>query len=41
MPGTGIGLSLVGEICDIYNIGLTIENRQTSGLRVTLVFEQA
>jgi len=41
IPGTGIGLSLVREICDIYNIGLTIENRQTSGLRVTLVFEQA
>jgi len=41
IPGTGIGLSLVREICDIYNIGMTIENRQTSGLRVTLVFEQA
>jgi len=40
-PGTGIGLSLVREICDIYNIGLIIENRQTSGLCVTLVFEQA
>ncbi len=41
IPGTGIGLSLVREICDIYNIDMTIENRQTSGLRVTLVFEQA
>lgn len=39
--GTGIGLSLVREICDIYTIDLTIENRQTSGLRVTLVFELA
>ena len=39
--GSGIGLSLVREICSIYNIGLTIENRQTRGLRVTLVFEQA
>jgi len=39
--GTGIGLSLVREICEIYTIDLTIENRQTSGLRVTLVFERA
>ena len=39
--GTGIGLSLVREICKIYTIDLTIENRQTSGLRVTLVFDQA
>ncbi len=39
--GTGIGLSLVREICEIYNIDLNIENRQTSGLRITLVFELA
>ncbi len=35
-PGTGIGMSLVKEICTIYEIGLSIENRQSSGLCVTL-----
>ena len=38
-PGSGIGLSLVQEICAIYNINLTIENRQSHGLCVTLEFE--
>ncbi len=40
-PGTGIGLSLVREICDINNIDLTIENRQSHGLCVTLIFDMA
>jgi len=40
-PGTGIGLSLVREICDINDIKLTIENRQSHGLCVTLVFKLA
>jgi signal transduction histidine kinase len=40
-PGTGIGLSLVREICDINDIKLTIENRQSQGLCVTLVFKLA
>ncbi len=39
--GSGIGLSLVKEICEINNIKLTIENRQTSGLCVTLAFPLA
>ena len=39
ITGTGIGLSLVQEICDINNIEMTIENRQLHGLNVTLVFE--
>ncbi len=40
-PGTGIGLSLVHEICDINDIDLTIENRQSHGLCVSLVFDIA
>lgn len=40
-PGSGIGLSLVQEICAVYYIGLTIENRQSHGLCVTLEFEIA
>ena len=39
MPGSGIGLSLVQEICAVYYIDLTIENRQSHGLCVTLEFE--
>ena len=38
-PGSGIGLSLVQEICAVYNIELTIENRQSHGLCITLEFE--
>jgi len=38
-PGSGIGLSLVQEICAVYKIDLTIENRQSHGLCVTLEFE--
>lgn len=37
-PGTGIGLSIVREICDVYGLSLTIENRQTNGLRVSVAF---
>lgn len=37
-PGTGLGLSIVREICDVYGLSLTIENRQTTGLRVCVGF---
>lgn len=40
-PGSGIGLSLVHEICAVYGIDLTIENRKSHGLCVTLEFEIA
>ncbi len=39
IPGTGIGLSLVQEICEVYSIDMTIENRQSNGLSVTLGFD--
>jgi len=35
-PGTGIGLSIVKEIIGIYSLPLTIQNRQTSGLTVSI-----
>lgn len=38
MPGSGLGLNIVSEICDVYGLSLTIENRQTTGLRVSLGF---
>ncbi|MBR0554722.1 HAMP domain-containing histidine kinase [Ciceribacter sp. L1K23] len=37
-PGSGIGLSIVREIGEIYGIGVAIENRKTGGLSVTLTF---
>lgn len=37
-PGTGLGLSIVSEICDVYGLVLTIENRQSRGLRVAITF---
>ncbi len=37
-PGTGIGLALVREICEINHIRLAIENRQSHGLCVTMIF---
>ncbi len=40
-PGTGIGMALVREICGIYDIDITIENRQSHGLSVKLNFEIA
>lgn len=37
-PGTGLGLSIVREICETYGLDLSIENRQTRGLRVAVGF---
>ncbi|WJH42369.1 ATP-binding protein [Aliirhizobium terrae] len=38
VPGTGLGLSIVQEICTIYGLSLSIENRQESGLQVSIGF---
>jgi signal transduction histidine kinase len=38
VPGTGLGLNIVLEICTVYGLNLGIENRQTSGLLVTIGF---
>lgn len=38
VPGTGLGLSIVQEICTVYGLTLSIENRQTNGLRVSIGF---
>jgi signal transduction histidine kinase len=37
-PGSGLGLSIVQEICDVYGLALTIENLQSQGLRATVTF---
>jgi signal transduction histidine kinase len=37
-PGTGFGLSIVKEICEAYGLTLLIENRQGSGLMVSVMF---
>ncbi|MGV8938045.1 MAG: sensor histidine kinase [Allorhizobium sp.] len=37
-PGTGIGLSIVREIADVYDLALSIENRDQGGLRVSIGF---
>lgn len=37
-PGTGFGLSIVKEICEVYGLSLSIENRQGSGLMVSVAF---
>jgi signal transduction histidine kinase len=34
--GSGIGLSIVRDICDLYQLPLTIQNRQSNGLVITL-----
>ncbi|SMD02838.1 HAMP domain-containing sensor histidine kinase [Rhizobium sp. RU36D] len=36
--GTGIGLAIVSDIAEVYGLGLTIENVDTGGLRVSLTF---
>jgi signal transduction histidine kinase len=41
MPGTGIGLSIVSDIADVYGIGVDIANGDPSGLRITLHFAAA
>ena len=33
---TGLGLTIVLEICTVYGLSLRIENRQDKGLRVTI-----
>lgn len=38
VPGTGFGLSIVREICDVYGLALSIDNRRTSGLQVRIGF---
>lgn len=38
VPGTGLGLSIVQEICSVYGLTLSIENRQGSGLQVSIAF---
>jgi signal transduction histidine kinase len=38
VPGTGLGLSIVQEICTVYGLSLSIENRQGSGLQVSIGF---
>lgn len=38
-PGTGFGLSIVKEICEVYGLTLSIENRQGSGLMVSVAFK--
>ncbi len=38
VPGTGFGLSIVREICDVYGLALSIDNRRTSGLHVRIGF---
>ena len=40
-PGSGLGLGIVSEICDVYGLTLTIENRQEQGLRVSIDFPSA
>ncbi|MGI2031109.1 sensor histidine kinase [Rhizobium panacihumi] len=40
-PGTGFGLSIVKEICEVYGLALSIENRQGSGLMVSVGFGDA
>lgn len=35
-PGSGIGLSIVREISDLYSVPLAIQNRQTHGLSITI-----
>ncbi|TPP11781.1 sensor histidine kinase [Rhizobium glycinendophyticum] len=39
MPGTGIGLSIAGDIADVYGIGIEITNGESAGLRVSLHFQ--
>ncbi len=38
IAGTGIGLSIVSDIAEVYGIGVDIANGEASGLRVTLRF---
>lgn len=38
VAGSGLGLSIVREICDVYGLSLAIENRQSQGLRVAVLF---
>lgn len=35
-PGTGIGLSIVKEIVEIYSVPIAIQNRQSSGLSISV-----
>ena len=37
-PGTGFGLSIVQEICEVYGLVLSIENRQAKGLIASVIF---
>ncbi|KQW29138.1 histidine kinase [Rhizobium sp. Root274] len=39
MPGTGIGLSIAGDIAEVYGIGIEITNGESAGLRVSLHFQ--
>lgn len=36
--GTGIGLAIVSDIAEVYGLGITMENVDTGGLRVSLTF---
>jgi signal transduction histidine kinase len=38
-PGSGLGLSIVQEICEVYGLVLSIENRQGSGLMTSVLFK--
>ena len=38
VPGSGLGLSIVQEICGVYDLALVIENRQGKGLSVIIQF---
>lgn len=38
VPGSGLGLSIVREICEIYGLELAIDNRPEGGLRVSVRF---
>ena len=40
-PGSGLGLSIVREICDVYSLLLAIETKQPHGLRVSVIFGPA
>ncbi len=38
-PGSGFGLSIAQEICEVYGLVLSIENRQGSGLMTSVLFK--
>ncbi|WP_412178427.1 hypothetical protein [Rhizobium sp. PL01] len=37
-PGTGIGLAIVQDIAEVYDLSVEIRNIESGGLRVTISF---